>query len=61
VFRLVFKYARSAANAKEEVKSVADEIQALAGVLQSLRVLASGLEAEGQTFDPAFERTISGR
>lgn len=54
VFRLIFKYARSAANAKEEVKNAADEIQALTGVLQSLRVLVSGLEAEGQTFDPAL-------
>lgn len=54
VFRLVFKYARSAVNAKEEVKNIADEIQALAGVLQSLRLLASGLEAEGDTFDPTI-------
>ncbi|KAF2811526.1 ankyrin [Mytilinidion resinicola] len=54
VFRLVFKYARSAINAKEEVKTLADEIQALAGVLQSLRLLASGLEAEGTSFDPTI-------
>ena len=54
VFRLVFKYGRSAANAKEEVKALADEIQALAGVLQSLRLLASGLEAEGHSFDPTI-------
>ncbi|KAF2488662.1 hypothetical protein BU16DRAFT_224836 [Lophium mytilinum] len=52
VFRLVFKYARSAIDAKEDVKTLADELQALAGVLQSLRLLASGLEAEGTSFDP---------
>lgn len=50
VFRLVFKYARSAINAKQEVKLLADEIQALAGVLQSLRLLAA--EAEDHLFDP---------
>ena len=54
VFRLVFKYARSAVNAKEDVKNLADEIQVLAGVLQSLRFLASGLEAEGHSFDPTL-------
>lgn len=55
VFRLVFKYARSAINAKQEVKLLADEIQALAGVLQNLRLLASGLEAEGHSFDPTIQ------
>ena len=54
VFRLVFKYVRSAVNAKQEVKLLADEIQALAGVLQSLRLLAGGLEAEGHSFDPTI-------
>lgn len=53
-FRLVFKYARSVANAEQEVKLLADELQALAGVLQSLRLLASGLEAEGHLFDPTI-------
>jgi hypothetical protein len=46
LFRLVFKYARSAANVKKNVKFLADEIQTIAEVLQSLRLLASGLEAE---------------
>ena len=54
VFRLVFKYARSAINAKEEVKTLTDEIQTLAGALQSLRLLAGGLEAEGHSFDPTI-------
>lgn len=54
VFRLVFKYAKSAANAKEEVKNIADEIQTIAGVLQSLRLLASVLEAEEHSFDPTI-------
>ena len=52
VFIHVFRYARSAVNAKQEVKLLADEIKALAGVLQSLHLLANGLEAEGQLFDP---------
>lgn len=54
VFRLVFKYVRSAANAKKDIKLLADEIQTLAGVLQSLRLLVSGLEAEGHPFDPTI-------
>ncbi|KAK3690507.1 hypothetical protein B0T22DRAFT_481680 [Podospora appendiculata] len=54
VYRLVFKYSRSAANAKDEVKLLADEIRASAAVLQGLRLVASGLEAEGQAFDPAL-------
>lgn len=51
VFRLVFKYARSALNVKKDVKILADEIQALAGVLQSLGLLASVLKAERHLFD----------
>ncbi|PGH32755.1 hypothetical protein GX50_04470 [[Emmonsia] crescens] len=54
VFRLVFKYSRSAVNSKEDVKNLANEIQALAGVLQSLCLLANGLEAEGHIFDPTI-------
>lgn len=54
-FRLVFKYTRSAIGAKQEVEQLAREVQALAGVLQSLRLLASGLEAEEGPFDPTIQ------
>ncbi|KAI9163536.1 Ankyrin repeat domain-containing protein [Paramyrothecium foliicola] len=55
VFRYVFKYARGAAGAKEEIQSLAHEINNLSSVLRNLNALASELEAEGQTFEPALK------
>ena len=55
VLKLVFQYAKSAVNAKQEVKLLVDEINALAGILKSLYLLASGLEAEGQLFDSTIQ------
>lgn len=54
IFRAVFKYARAAKNAKSDIQSLADEINGLATVLRSLQALASDLESEGDTFDPAL-------
>ncbi|KAK8196846.1 ankyrin repeat-containing domain protein [Phyllosticta capitalensis] len=47
VFRTVFRYAKSVKNAKDEVTLLAEKIQTLFGVLQSLKILSEELHTEG--------------
>lgn len=54
VFKAVFKYARGVKDAKNDINSLADEINGLSTVLRSLQALALELEADGDSFDPAL-------
>ncbi|KAI0857775.1 ankyrin repeat-containing domain protein [Xylaria cubensis] len=47
VFRRVYKYYKSASDASNEIKELADRIQSLAGILHSLGILADALEQDG--------------
>ncbi|KAI0552255.1 hypothetical protein F4679DRAFT_571670 [Xylaria curta] len=47
VFRGVFKYYKSASDASNEIKELADRIRSLAGILHSLGILADALEQDG--------------
>ncbi|CAG9989664.1 unnamed protein product [Clonostachys byssicola] len=55
VFRYVFRYARAAAGAKDEIQALSAEIHDLGGVLRNLDALCRTLEAEpNQGFDPSL-------
>ncbi|KAJ4230960.1 hypothetical protein NW759_002943 [Fusarium solani] len=53
-FKYVFKFAKTAKDAKDEVQALADQVNDLARVLRVLEALAENLEADGQGFDPAL-------
>ncbi|CAH0052216.1 unnamed protein product [Clonostachys solani] len=54
VFRNVYKYYRSAAGAKDEIKQIADQVNDLISVMRALEAHTLTLESEGQTFNPAL-------
>ncbi|GAW24092.1 hypothetical protein ANO14919_136720 [Xylariales sp. No.14919] len=47
VFRGVYKYCRTASDASDEIKELANRLQSLAGILHSLGILADALEQDG--------------
>ncbi|KAF4453712.1 hypothetical protein F53441_3721 [Fusarium austroafricanum] len=54
VFKHTYKFVRAAKDAKDEIKSLVDEINNLASVLRRLEALTSDLEDEGEAFDPTL-------
>ncbi|KAF4957510.1 hypothetical protein FSARC_11278 [Fusarium sarcochroum] len=53
-FKCAYKFVRAAKDAKDDILSLADEINNLASVLRVLGALASDLEADGEQFDPTL-------
>ncbi|TGJ80329.1 hypothetical protein E0Z10_g8445 [Xylaria hypoxylon] len=47
VFRGVYKYYKTASNASNDIKELANRLQSLAGILHSLGILADALEQDG--------------
>ncbi|KAI3319862.1 hypothetical protein HD806DRAFT_250841 [Xylariaceae sp. AK1471] len=47
VFRGVYKYYKTASDASDEIKELANQLQSLAGILHSLGILADALEQDG--------------
>lgn len=54
VFRAVYKYGRAVKDARTDVQTLADEINGLIAVLNSLEALAQNLESDGDGFDPTL-------
>jgi DNA replication protein DnaC len=54
VFKTTYKFVRAAKDARDEIKSLVDEINNLASVLRRLEALTPDLEDEGQSFDPTL-------
>lgn len=54
VFRSVYKYVRSAKEAKDEITKIAQELQSFTGILRGVQALAQSLEEDGDTYDPAI-------
>ncbi|RBR20104.1 uncharacterized protein FIESC28_05383 [Fusarium coffeatum] len=56
VYQHIFRYTRAVAGAKDDVKQLGQELNALSGVLRSLYALAAVLEEEeDQLYDPAMK------
>ncbi|CAG7561911.1 unnamed protein product [Fusarium equiseti] len=55
VYQHVFRYTRGVTDAKDEVKQLAQGINALSGVLRTLYALANVLETRDQLYDPALK------
>ncbi|KAF4472043.1 Ankyrin repeat [Fusarium albosuccineum] len=55
LYRHVYKFARAAIGAKEDVQLLANEVNAFSGVLRTLEALANELETSGQAFEPALQ------
>ncbi|KAG8673653.1 hypothetical protein FPOAC1_006967 [Fusarium poae] len=53
-FKYTYKFVRAAKDAKNDVSTLADEINNLGSVLRVLEALASDMEAEGDQFDPTL-------
>ncbi|KAM6523954.1 hypothetical protein FSOLCH5_004563 [Fusarium solani] len=53
-FKHVYKFSKTAKDAKDEVHTIADQINDLARVLRVLEALAESLETDGEAFDPAL-------
>ncbi|KAI1736367.1 hypothetical protein F4680DRAFT_265434 [Xylaria scruposa] len=56
VFRGVYRFYKTASDASNEIKELADRTQALAGILHSLGILANALEQDGthRTIQPTY-------
>ncbi|KAI0887568.1 ankyrin [Annulohypoxylon maeteangense] len=53
-FKLVYKYVRGVKDARNDIQSLADEINGLSSVLRTLEAIATTLESEGDKFDPTL-------
>ncbi|KAM6535493.1 hypothetical protein FALCPG4_005051 [Fusarium falciforme] len=59
-FKHVYKFTKAAKDAKDEVQTIADQLNDLARVLRVLEALAESLEADGDGFDPALRNHYLG-
>ncbi|KAF4982357.1 hypothetical protein FZEAL_2009 [Fusarium zealandicum] len=61
IFKHVYKYARAAKDAKEDIQALAEEVNDIARVLRVLGALAYDLERNGDRVDPALKVDHLGR
>ncbi|KAJ4194400.1 hypothetical protein NW755_003156 [Fusarium falciforme] len=59
-FKNVYKFAKTAKDAKDEVQTLADQVNDLARMLRVLEALAESLETDGEGFDPALRHHYLG-